>query len=180
MSLCCVKGRIKERFACAWEMLFQAAWLLERKGMEENAGVEGRTRGDGCVLGTRGLERKSFCYFDRMLRYTKGINLSWEWPSAQSCAALPSRCHAQWCLEDLQQDLPHTEMYFFQSLHKYKEHNTASGWKQTQIRPLITSMRQCSLQNINNHVRVIPMKQKQAVCHVYWRKRSLTPWDFNL
>lgn len=54
--------------------------------MEENAGGEGMTPGDGCVVGVGGAERKSFCYFNRMLRYRK-VGLIclhvWERPSAQ-------------------------------------------------------------------------------------------------
>lgn len=55
--------------------MFQAVWLLERKGMEENAGVEGRTRGDGCVLGTRGWRENPFVISIECCD-TKGINLS--------------------------------------------------------------------------------------------------------
>lgn len=50
--------------------MYQAVWLLERKGMEENAGGEGMTPGDGCVVWVAG-QREFFCSFDSMLRYRK-------------------------------------------------------------------------------------------------------------
>lgn len=80
---------------CACETLFQAIWLLERKGMEEGwCWRAGHLRGEKRANESTGAtgEWKSFCYFCGLLRHKRQglICLKvWEQPSANSSSTPP-------------------------------------------------------------------------------------------